>query len=60
MTDQQIVFHIRGTQRVENVGTSIVPDSESATVRIVWEFWRAGYERSYHGEPGTVDLGEIS
>ncbi|MGC1673463.1 MAG: hypothetical protein WA739_14480 [Candidatus Acidiferrales bacterium] len=24
-----------------------------------WEFWRAGYERSYHGEPGIVNLGEI-
>jgi hypothetical protein len=26
---------------------------------IVWEYWRAGYERSYHGEPAIIDLGEI-
>ncbi len=27
--------------------------------RIVWEFWRAGFERNYHSEPGIVELGEI-
>lgn len=26
---------------------------------VVWEFWRAGFERSYHGEPGVVELGNI-
>jgi hypothetical protein len=29
------------------------------SLRVIWEFWRAGYERSYHGEPGVVELGEI-
>jgi hypothetical protein len=26
---------------------------------ILWRFWDAGYERSYHGAPAIVDLGEI-
>ncbi|MGB8802593.1 MAG: hypothetical protein WCC97_18095 [Candidatus Acidiferrales bacterium] len=26
---------------------------------VLWRFWDAGYERSYHGAPAIVDLGEI-
>ena len=33
---------------------------EAPPEHVVWEYWRAGYERSYHGEPGIVELGEIS
>jgi hypothetical protein len=31
----------------------------ASPIRVVWEYWRAGFERSYHGKPGIVDLGEI-
>jgi len=34
--------------------------SKSQLTRIVWEFWREGQQRSYHGRPAEVDLGEIS
>ena len=33
--------------------------TEPPSIKVTWEFWRAGYERSYHGEPGVVWLGEI-
>ncbi len=40
------------------------PDAElvRATPRqkVIWDYWRAGYERSFHGEPAVVELGEIS
>jgi hypothetical protein len=26
---------------------------------VLWRFWDAGYERSFHGAPAIVDLGEI-
>ena len=26
---------------------------------VLWRFWDAGYERSYHGTPAIVDLGDI-
>jgi hypothetical protein len=26
---------------------------------VLWRFWDAGFERSYHGAPPVVDLGEI-
>ncbi len=27
--------------------------------KVIWNYWRAGYERSFHGEPAVVELGEI-
>ena len=27
--------------------------------RVIWEYWKADYGRSYHGEPSIVELGEI-
>ena len=32
---------------------------DSSKVSVVWEYWRAGYERSFHGQPAVVELGEI-
>jgi hypothetical protein len=32
---------------------------ESGRERVVFEYWRAGFERSYDGEPAIVDLGPI-
>jgi hypothetical protein len=38
---------------------NLVCATEQPSVSVCWEFWRAGYERSYHGEPGVVWLDEI-
>jgi hypothetical protein len=27
--------------------------------KVVWRFYEAGYERSYHGAPCVIELGEI-
>lgn len=27
--------------------------------RVIWRFYEAGYERSFHGAPGVVDLGDL-
>jgi hypothetical protein len=26
---------------------------------VTWCFWLAGYERSFHGTPAVIDLGEL-
>ena len=57
--DQQVVIHTRGKQRVENVGTAIVPDAESATIKIVWEWWRITQSEYHNREVGEVDLGDL-
>ena len=40
------------------------PSAELATneskEHVIWRYWDAGYERSFHGEPAIVELGEIS
>jgi hypothetical protein len=28
-------------------------------VDVVWRAWDAGYERSFHGEPAVIELGDI-
>lgn len=28
--------------------------------KVTYEFWRAGFERSFHGVPNVVELGEIT
>jgi len=33
----------------------VVPERE----RVIFEYWRAGGERSFHGAPAEYDLGEI-
>ena len=32
---------------------------EAPKDHVVWQYWNAGYERSFHGEPAIVELGEI-
>ncbi len=56
---QQIVLHIRDKQRVENAETAIVPDIESSTIRIVWEWWRIAQSEYHSRETGEVDLGDL-
>ena len=41
----------------ENQQMVFVGDGSKAFV--VWEYWRAGYERSFHGQPAVIELGEI-
>lgn len=38
---------------------NLVCATEPPSLQVCWEYWRAGFERSYHGEPGVVWLGEI-
>jgi hypothetical protein len=59
MPNNQILRYARGRQREEEPVTAIVRDADSTAVKVVWEYWRAGYERSFHGEPAVVELGEI-
>ena len=56
---QQIVLHIRDKQRVESAETAIVPDIESSTIRIVWEWWRIAQSEYHSREIGEVDLGDL-
>jgi hypothetical protein len=39
--------------------SSMVFVGDGSKVSVVWEYWRAGYERSFHGQPAVVELGEI-
>ena len=41
----------------ENQQMAFVGDGSK--VSVVWEYWRAGYERSFHGQPAVIELGEI-
>jgi hypothetical protein len=39
--------------------SSMVFVGDGSKVSVVWEYWRAGYERSFHGQPAVIELGEI-
>ncbi|MGB7752778.1 MAG: hypothetical protein WCF88_14600 [Candidatus Acidiferrales bacterium] len=42
-----------------NISSEQDSSKRSTPDLILWRFWDAGYERSYHGAPAIVDLGEI-
>jgi hypothetical protein len=53
------IYFANGAAResfIKERGQDLDLDGHSVIVR---EFWSAGYERSHHGEPGVVELGEI-
>jgi hypothetical protein len=42
-------------------GHTVWHERETPELKIVWELWKAGYERSYHGSNvGVINLGELS
>ena len=54
-TDEQVVR----TERVMIV-TPAMRQQVRRTERVCWEYWRAGFERSYHGSNiGEVNLGDL-
>lgn len=54
-TDNAIV--VRGPSLVMRMEIAQQPEPEG---KVIWRFWDAGFERSHHGAPGIVDLGDIS
>jgi hypothetical protein len=42
-----------------NISSGKDSSPRSTPDSVLWRFWDAGYERSYHGAPAIVDLGEI-
>jgi len=58
-TDQALERHTRGKQRVEPSATAIVPDAESATITVRWEWWRITQSQYHRREIGEINLGEI-
>ncbi|HXA76980.1 MAG TPA: hypothetical protein VNV41_07580 [Candidatus Acidoferrales bacterium] len=46
-------------QDLDLAGHQVWHEQEAREPHIVWEYWKAGFERSYHGEPSVVELGEI-
>jgi hypothetical protein len=59
MRNQKVLVGVEILPPSEETGTALVPDAESATAKIIWRFWDAGYQRSFHGEPGVIDLGDL-
>ena len=57
--DEAIVPRTRGQQRFEKLETAIVPNMESATVKIVWKWWRITQSQYHDREVSEIDLGEI-
>jgi hypothetical protein len=43
----------------ENTSSEQDSSQHSSPDSILWRFWDAGYERSFHGAPGIVHLGKI-
>jgi len=42
-----------------NISSELDSSKRSTPDLVLWRFWDAGYERSCHGAPAIVDLGEI-
>jgi hypothetical protein len=40
-------------------GHQVWHERETPELTIIYEYWKAGCERSYHGEPAVIELGEI-
>jgi hypothetical protein len=42
-----------------NISSENDSSPRSTPDSVLWRFWEAGYERSFHGAPAIADLGEI-